>query len=271
MLCDEKLIDELASQILEQHSFHFNTFPSARSVITIPGDKPVVYDFDRLSLCVYSHSLDSDAYHILRRQLTKQYKMEHCREDQKCRVEYGVLFHFMSVCPEYLSMKITKKEQPDFQLAGVRSIGIEVTKFTTEIDSVLISISRENFGLGKSATEIKQAALKKHGQKAFQYNYYTLNKTSAVGCGVFDTKKKREAYAKQVIKKYKLYKDIMADFNEFLLLCDAQLDICVTSKKDSDDIVEKVLINMPDIHGFSLFILRDSDRSDDIIVDKYDF
>lgn len=267
MLHDEKILNKLASKIIEQHSFQFSSFPAAKSVITIPGTNPVEYIFDRLSLCIYSHNLDRESYCYLGKQLTKQFEIKYCREDLKRRYEYGVLFHFMSACPEYLSMKITKKDRPDFCLSENCSIGIEITELTTETDSVMQTIVKQNFGKRKSAAEVKQNAISRHGAKAKAYSYYDFGNTVAIDTGTFDVSVKKRVYVAEVIKKCTSYKNMISSYDQFIILCDAQHTICVNDKYDSDEIANIVRMEVSSIQGITLCILRDLDCKP--IVDKY--
>jgi len=269
MKFDYEILDGLAVQILARHSFELTSFPSAKAEIFIHGDVPIEYTFDRLSLCVYSHNLDKESYSYLGKQLTEQYETTYSREEYKCRREYGVLFHFMEASPEYQNLNVTKKERPDFCLTKTQKIGVEITEFTTERDSVMTAISKQNFGQGKSATEIKQNAFARHGSKAGAYNYFDFGNVAGVDSGMFDVLVKKKTYASEVIKKYDLYQEMLPSFDEFIILCDAQYTICVNDKVDSAEVAEIVRKARPDACGFTLCILRESDHVP--IADKYLF
>lgn len=265
MKCEKAVIDELANEIMKQHSFQCDSFPDAKVTIKICNAE---YMFDKLSMCVYSHNLDEEDYSYLRRQLIKRYDAEHNRDDHKIRTEYVVLFNFMSVTPEYLDMTISKTTRPDFVLYGIKKIGVEVTEFTTQEDSVLNAISRQNFGLGKTVKEIKNNAIKRHGKKANNYTYHNLDSTAGIDSGIFDVGAKKIIYANIIKKKYDLYHEMFTDFDEFILLCDARYSICVTDKGDSDDVIKLVREKQPNIHGFSLCVLREN-ADGVLVVDKY--
>lgn len=59
----------------------------------------------------------------------------------------------------------------------------------------------------------------------------------------------------------------MSLYDEFIVLCNAQHTICINDKSDSDEIVELIKMRVPDIHGFTLCILRESNSS--IVADEY--
>ena len=72
-------------------------------------------------------------------------------------------------------------ERPDFVLGDSGKIGIEVTRLTTESESVMRRTSKENFGKGRTAADIRANAKKVHGGKAENYSYFDLGEAVAVG------------------------------------------------------------------------------------------
>ena len=74
-----------------------------------------------------------------------------------------------------------KIERPDFVLGDSGKIGIEVTRLTTESESVMRRTSKENFGKGRTAADIRANAKKVHGGKAENYSYFDLGEAVAVG------------------------------------------------------------------------------------------
>lgn len=86
-------------------------------------------------------------------------------DDIKAREEYAVLFDLSSHYRELKSMKILKTERPDFVLGDSGEIGIEVTRLTTESESVMRRISKENFGKGRTAADIRANAKKCMAEK----------------------------------------------------------------------------------------------------------
>ena len=65
-------------------------------------------------------------------------------------------------------------------LGNFGEIGIEVTRLTTESESVMRRISKENFGKGRTAADIRENAKKVHGGKAENYSYFDLGEAVAV-------------------------------------------------------------------------------------------
>lgn len=86
-------------------------------------------------------------------------------DDMKVREEYAVLFDLSSHYKELRSTKILKIERPDFVLGNFGEIGIEVTRLTTESESVMRRISKENFGKGRTAADIRENAKKYMAEK----------------------------------------------------------------------------------------------------------
>lgn len=189
----ESNIEELANKILEQQSFKIPSFREAKMTITVQKH---YCTFDRISLCVYSHNLSSEEHYAFGNILTQKFESPHSREEQKTRIEYGVLFHLIILQNIYTDFIITKQERPDFELIGNKKekIGIEVTEFTTERDSVISRISKQNFGKGFSALELKDVAIKTHGSKAKDYEYYDLGNSIAIGTGMINVIDQHKRY-----------------------------------------------------------------------------
>ena len=231
------LIDALAAEILQSHSFNFQTFEEAKHTISI-GNDSIQYTYDRLSLTVYSHSLTKDEHSYLVRKLRTDYTKLFSREDEKRRKEYGVLLSFISLNDNLAEFLIQKEVRPDFVLSGDQCIGIEVTEFTTQTDSVMATICNQNFGKGLSAEAIENNAVRKHGQKAKNYYFHDIEGTVAIGAGLQDINHNKAIYAEEVITKYKKYKSEFGKYDEFIILCDARMTLGVTSQRDAKDVVD---------------------------------
>lgn len=266
MIQSEQCIIALAEKIIKQQSFQYKTFDEARTVLEMDGR---MCEFDRLSLRIYSHNLLSNEYNVLCKQMRLKHDSKFSREDQKAISEYGILLDYLQLKSMYSSMEISKQIRPDFHLRDASShIGIEVTELTTEEDSVLKSIAKQNFGIGLTAKEIQENAIKKHGEKAKKYYYYDLGDTTAIGSGIFDCFNKKEKYAAEIIKKCNLYRDMFNYFNLFIILCDAREPVSVTHEIDSDEIIQIVKGKAPDVSGFNVAILRQNEMCQ-LVVDEY--
>lgn len=233
----QALIDTLASEILQSHSFNFQTFAEAKHTISL-DNRSIHYTYDRLSLTVYSHSLTKDEYSYLGRKLRNDYAELFSREDEKQRKEYGVLLSFVSLNNNFADFSIQKEVRPDFVLSGHQRIGIEVTEFTTQTDSVMATICNQNFGKGLSAEAIENNAVRKHGQKAKNYYFHNIEGTVAIGAGLQDINHNKAIYAEEIITKYNKYKSEFDKFDEFIILCDARMTLGVTSQWDAKDVVD---------------------------------
>lgn len=266
MIQNEQCIIALAEEIIKQQSFRYKTFDEAKTLIEMDNK---TCEFDRLSLRIYSHNLSTEEYRVLCKQMRLKHDLAFSREDQKAISEYGILLDYLQLKSSYSGMEISKQIRPDFHLRGASSyIGIEVTELTTPEDSVLKSISKQNFGIGLTAKEIQENAIKKHGKKAKEYSYYDLGNTTAIGSGVFDCFYKKSKYAAEIIKKYDLYRDMVNCFDRFIILCDAREPVSVTHKIDSDEIIQIVKSKIPDACGFNVAILRQNEMCR-LVVDEY--
>jgi len=262
-----KNIEEIADEILSKHSFDFSSFEDAKITITT---QDIEYCFDRLSLCVYQHNLGTENFWLLGKILTAKYEERFNREAQKARLEYGILFHMMVLNEVYSGASIFKKTQPDFVLEykGER-IGVEVTEFTTPQDKVLATISRQNFGMGKDISKIQEDAIKKHGNKAAAYAYICIDELNAIGRPLFDVEEQHRSYADEVIKKYKLYKDSFSQYDKFIVLCNGQNSMCMSSIFDSKNILLFAKEKEQSLSCFTLNILRQDD-SGQCVLDSFD-
>ena len=258
------IIANLAKQIVNAQSFDFQTFQDAKMTLDIHG---MHYSFDRLSLCEYSHNLSPDEHASLSKHITQLFEATHTREEQKTRVEYGTLFHLIVLQNLYSNYRITKETRPDFVLCGPRKIGIEITEFTTEQDSVMSRIAKENFGKGLSALEI-EANAKRHGAKANEYQYYDLNGSAAIASGMYDTSVKHMKYADIITQKFIKYKQDFPLYDEFVVLCNAQHSMCMSSERDSAAVVAFAKNKVPELTAFTLHILR-LDDSGRCVVDSF--
>lgn len=230
-------IDALAAEILQNHSFDFQTFAEAKHTISLDNGS-IRYTYDRLSLTTYSHSLTKDEYSYLCQKLRTDYTKLFNREDEKRTIEYGVLLSFISLNGKFAEFSIQKEVRPDFVLSGHQRIGIEVTEFTTQADSVLEAICSKYFGKGMSAETIESNAVKKHGQKAKNYYYHDINGTEAISAGLQDIRQNKAIYAEEIITKYEKYKSEFCQYDEFIILCDARKPIGVTSQRDAKEVVD---------------------------------
>ena len=189
-----------------------------------------------------------------------KYEKKFKRETQKARLEYDALFRMITVSGRYNEMRIIKQIQPDFVLeAGNEKIGVEVTEFTTPQDKVMNVISKKNFGMGKTIDVIKKDAIKEHGSKASEYEYFQLDATNVVGRPMFNVVEQHKWYAREVVKKFEIYKGSFAQYSEFVILCDGQHSMCLSSKYDSEAILLLARDIKPSMQGFILNVLRQDD------------
>ncbi len=134
-------LKQLAKAVASLQSFEYDTFDAARETVNIDGAE---YVFDKLSLCEYTHNLSTQDYRNFGKYLCHFFEEAKLPDDIKVREEYAVLFDLSSHYRELKSMKILKTERPDFVLGDSGEIGIEVTRLTTESESVMRRISNDN-------------------------------------------------------------------------------------------------------------------------------
>lgn len=221
--------------------------------------------FDKLSLCGYAHNLSARDYRTFGEYLCQFLEEDRLSDDMKAREEYAVLFDLSSHYKELRSTKILKIERPDFVLGNSGEIGIEVTRLTTESESVMRRISKENFGKGRTAADIRENAKKVHGGKAENYSYFDLGEAVAVGESLVDLSERYKMYSERIVNKYHKYKELFCKYKKFIVLCNAVGSFCLTSKEISEEILALAKETEPNLGGFTLCILRtDSDGKSEV-------
>lgn len=253
--CSE-VLDLVVDRIIENMSFDFDNFNDAALTISVNVEPEISIRFDRLSMRIYSHNLPKEDYSYVISHLRSRYQNERSRDEQKTRAEYNVLLDYFLLRPEYASYVISKETRPDFVVTGARKVGIEVTEFTTEIDSVMAAISNQNFGQGKTAKEIYENARLRHGAKADRYSYKMIAGSATIGTCTFNVRSKQQIYADEIIKKYHKYCGDFEKYDEFIVLCDARYTINVTSFWDSKEVIEMAKEKCSSLRGFTVCILR---------------
>lgn len=229
-------INNIFNAIIELHSFMYTSLPEAKKTIRIDG---LEYCFDALSLCFYHHNLNDIQYRKLVSQLNHYYESHYSNEDNKERLERARLFHYLN-CDKsckYYNYTIKKELRPDFVLTGEKQIGIEVVELTTEYDKVYDKILKQARGSEKNAIQIYNIVKEKHGLKVNDYYYSTLSNTVYIGTKTKDITGNKERFARQIFNKYVKYQNDIKQFDDFIILCDAQQCIEVTSYEDIEDII----------------------------------
>lgn len=256
VLMDENddVVQELALKMIALHNFYYASLTDATKTVRFGGFE---HCFDALSLCEYSSTLNCRQKSILGQYLN-EYINKLDSEKRKCRGEYVVLFHFLHLSSyPYRDFLIRKEVRPDFVLEGSTKVGIEVLEFTTSQFAIMKNIANRNFGKGKTAEEIHAAAREKHGKNAEQFDYLNLGGVTAVSPkGLTDEDQKMQKFSEDLFAKWQKYKDMISEFDEFIVLCDARL-AGFSDKEDCDSIMEMLELLDPNITGMAVCILYD--------------
>jgi hypothetical protein len=102
-----------------------------------------------------------------------------------------------------------------------------------------LKLPKKTFGQNKSAKEIKDSALKKHGQKAEIYKYYQLKNSVGILTGLSDINEKKKIYRDRIIEKYNKYEGLINKYDEFIILCNCD-SVDITTKEDTIDIFNEL-------------------------------
>ncbi len=100
-----------------------------------------------------------------------------------------------------------------------RKIGIEVTTFITEHETVCHKIISDKTISNESVEKYKTEAIKKHGLKANNYSYGLINGVRTLSTGTMDVNYNKNCFLNIVNNKFKKYSNQTLDFDKFIVLC----------------------------------------------------
>jgi len=242
------IISTLAEKMLESQSFEYQSINEAKATIEHAyRNKTLCITYDKLSLFIYSHNLTQRQYWILGQHLNKWFDT-HNNEAQKMRIEYGILFQYALLHPEFQQANIIKELRPDFivKLNG-KNIGIEVTRLEKESDNIASKIISEHTKPGMKANEILAIAFRKHGSKVKEYEIIELEKDVFAIHHIESMLISANEFVGKIEKKILKYRGIARNFDEFIVLCNAQKGITITSESDAKNMIDEVLVRQPDV------------------------
>ena len=259
----EEEVQGTLEHILRTHHYYYKSFEEAKIHYITENRHEIVYD--AMSLFIYSHTMDANLYFQFSNHLRKKYHELFNAEDKKRQREYEVLLLFFGIHTEYEKGSVTHIDRPDFEVITNtgKKVGIEVTQFVTEEDSVQNAIMREYFGRGMSAEEIKNNAVKWHGRKALKYRYSEFESRVCISSPIKSASPEYFTYAKEITSKLKKYKQIKDRYDKFIVLCDGRHPIFVSSRYDTEQIMENTKALYPDECGVDVAIIRYSEQSVD--------
>lgn len=258
-----KNIEKLAEQIAASFTFDYELIDEAKKRIRV-GEYSVTYDMT--NLLHYRDNMNYKEIHAYNDFMRPffQSMYDNQREVYKELCERRVLFHFlMSAKNPYRYYRIKKATRPDFILCGEKSVGVEITKLTTEHDEVLFSISRQTSGKGLSVEEMKRHVAKYHKRAIGQYEYYDIGGTTVIDSKMQNLHGQRVMYAEQIMKKYELYKEDISQFDDFIVLGDTTTGagLAVTEKWEVDEIIKELCDMCPQITIPTIVIVWETGKS----------
>ena len=208
----QKFVDDY----FESLSFDFSTFKEAESEVKYEG---YYIKYDRLSLCCYSHSFPTAMWRDFSKKMSEKYKV--CdKEIKKIRIEYAILLAYAEIYKDFLTVPLLKQERPDFVIHNKeKRVGVEITELITQSDKVLEKIFNENNNCKADVAKVMEQARNKHGKKALRYGYHNINGTLAMSSNLISLDARKKYYAERIMAKCSKYKDVIGDFDEFIILC----------------------------------------------------
>jgi len=250
------IISKLATQMITTQNFSFESFSKAVAAVKHPYRKKTLeITYDRLSLFIYSHNLTARQYHELGKKLSS-WETSHNSEDQKKRIEYGILFQYALLHPEYQQAHILKSIRPDFvvELNG-KTIGIEITRLEKESDNIMSKIISIHNKPGMKANEILAIAFNKHGEKTKEYEILELEEDVFAIHHIESMLISDDEFIDQIDRKIEKYKAMVPSYDKFILLCSAQKGITVTSESNAVNLINSVLEKNPGVMNIAVLYL----------------
>ena len=266
----KETLDILIEAILAQQSFDYPNFEEAQKQFEIAGADGKYITVDRITLYIYDSNLERHDLSYVGARLDERYKVGCNCEDKKKRDEYYSLLRFLLKEQSLWGYAIRKEERPDFVLTdGIKKIGIEVTEFTTKQDSILREIiGHASFGI-KTECELQEKARQEYRGAADEYIYRNAKGVLAVSRRVYGMAAGINRYANLVISKYRKYQSKFAEYDEFIILCDARNCLEVTERRDSERVIDLAKDRIENrLGGCAVFILR-VDENSQMCVDPF--
>ncbi len=236
---NDSAIKQLAKQLVNSQSFGYKTFEEAKGKISV-SDYWCIYD--KMTLLIYEHNIPS----YLRKDFCENFKTslfnKLSKEEKKQRKELVSLYHFIERNEKYKKYEIEKCKRPDFVLKkNDKKVGIEVTELIMPDDKLVNAIMDDYTGTSRSTEEIKSEIQRKHGKKVEQFSVYNLFGTMAVSGPVKNVGVNKDRFVYKVVEKYNKYKNDIADYDEFIILCDERgVVVEITDDSDIEDIIESI-------------------------------
>ena len=259
----KETLDILIEAILAQQSFDYPNFEEAQKQFEIAGAVGKCITVDRITLYIYDSNLERHDLSYVGARLDERYKVRCNCEDKKKRDEYYSLLRFLLKEQSLWGYAIRKEERPDFVLTdGIKKIGIEVTEFTGKKDRVLREIiGYARLGI-KTECELQKRARQKYRGAADEYIYRNANGVLSVSRRVYGMAAGINRYANLVISKYRKYQSKFAEYDEFIILCDARNCLEVTERRDSERVISLAKEQIENrLGGCTVCILRVDENS----------
>ncbi len=239
----EENLEAFAKAIVANQTFDLCTWEDAVACMYLT-DNYVLYN--RITLCTMGSTLTkADHDHLLgcmKREIMAR-GIYNKKGDYKKRKEYISLFSYMELRKELKEYKFEKHERPDFELSyGTKTIGIEITSFTTQSEEIGGKIFRYS---GDDVTKMQKYASKEHRTFAANCRFVTLG-GPAIQYPVENITNAYCSFRDQLIEKIHKYCDEEINhYDEFIILCDATTQAFIGERSDVEDILHAI----PELSG----------------------
>jgi hypothetical protein len=234
-------LKQVAGYLFSKHSYEFKNFNESITKYTFCINNEEKYlIFCQMTLLVISHNLSANEWSELCICLQDLLKANFKIKDYNDLDEYRALRVYINKMYYNVDVEVAKRESPDFTiiLPDKTNIGVEITKFINELDAIVYKISQENFGRGKTLTEVQHHAKSKYPKKYEKLFIQALNSKKDKS---YISKKQltnitSEHYenAQKILSKYEKFKEWNKNesFNSRIILCVAYSPINFTRELD---------------------------------------
>lgn len=230
---EQKLAEMMAAMYKREKYF---TLDDSRKRVEYQGK---FIEFDSGSFFSYRHNLDCSQWATLGGELRNIVVLN--KEERKERLERIILIKYLLATNQYRDFVIEKTIRPDFLLRkGDVCIGVEITELTNQTLKVLDQINRKYNNSEFNCEEVKRLAIKEHGKKAEEYEYYAYGDGVMVGSGVFDVGASRLSLIDIIDTKLEKYEKMAKELSKMIVVC-ATPGIEITQKWEVESVFDMVL------------------------------
>ena len=235
----EENLAAFAKAIVANQTFDLCTWEDTVACMYLADDRVV---YNRITLCTMDSTLTKAEYKLLLDCMAREINARdiyYNKGDCTKRREYISLFSYMELREELKEYRFQKHERPDFVLSnGTKSIGIEITVFTTENAEKGRKILQHG---GNDVNEMQKYASNKFPDIAANCRFIMLG-GPVIQYPEVNITNAHSSFRDKLIEKIHKYNDEeINQYDEFIILCDATAWFAIGEQSDVEDILHPIL------------------------------